>query len=444
MTEPHPFRPLVAVVAYHLGPDRVSRWPDGGYGVPGPYIAALRRAGARTAIISPGESGAAEEILEPFDGLVLVGGGDIDPARYGATAGSHVYGVEPERDAFEIELLLAADSMSMPALCICRGMQVMNVAYGGTLHQHLPGEPGLLEHGVPVDNTQSTHDVTPAPGSRLLGTTGVPTLACSSHHHQGIDRVGQGLVATGTSPDGLVEAIERVVDDPERDTWMLGVQWHPEDTADRDAAQQSLFDGLVNLAKWRGSRAAPGQSHGRTRDYGLVPYDEAWPGIFEREAALIREALGELAVRVDHIGSTSVPGLVAKPVVDIQVSVPRLVPRADFVDPLVSLGFSHMVDPIDAQQEYLTKGYDPEADPKVHVHVCGSGSEWERRHLAFRDWLRAHPADAQRYGRLKADLAGRHPNDIHSYVDDKTEFIRSIEALALSDTKAIGAPPAVP
>ena len=132
------------------------------------------------------------------------------------------------------------------------------------------------------------------------------------------------------------------------------------------------------------------------------------------------------------------------PVVDIQVSVPRLVPRADFVDPLVSLGFSHMVDPIDAQQEYLTKGYDPEADPKVHVHVCGSGSEWERRHLAFRDWLRAHPADAQRYGRLKADLAERHPNDIHSYVDDKTEFIRSIEALALSETKATGAPPAVP
>jgi putative glutamine amidotransferase len=241
----------VAVVAYHLQPGRVTRWPQGGYGVPGPYIEALRRAGARTAIISPGETGEAADILEPFDGLVLVGGGDVDPIRYGAAAGPMVYGVEPERDRFEIELLLAADAMRMPSLCICRGIQVMNIAYGGTLHQHLPDIPGMIEHGVPVADTQSTHEVTPAADSRLLGTTGVQTLSCSSHHHQGIDRLAEGLVATGTSPDGLIEAIERVVADPERDTWMLGVQWHPEDTAEHDPAQQSLFDELVNLARRR-------------------------------------------------------------------------------------------------------------------------------------------------------------------------------------------------
>jgi len=248
-------RPLVAVAAYHLGPDRVSRWPHGGYGVPGPYIEALRRAGARTAIISPGEAAEAAEVLEPFDGLVLVGGGDVDPTRYGATAGPDVYGVDHERDEFEIQLLLAADSMRIPVLCICRGMQVMNVAYGGTLYQHLPDIPGMLEHGVPVANTQSAHEVAAAADSRLLGTTGVLKLNCSSHHHQGIDRLGDGLVATGTSSDGLVEAIERDVADPERDTWMLGVQWHPEDTAETDPAQRSLFEGLVNVARFR--TAAP-------------------------------------------------------------------------------------------------------------------------------------------------------------------------------------------
>ena len=428
---PRPFRPLVAVVAYHLGPERVTRWPAGGYGVPGPYIAALRRGGARTAIISPGEDGQAREILEPFDGLLLVGGGDVDPARYGATAGAHVYGVEPERDSFEIELLLAADATGMPTLCICRGMQVMNVAYGGTLHQHLSDVSGLNEHGVPVAGTQTSHEVTPAPNSRLLGTTGVPSLTCSSHHHQGIDRLGEGLVATGSSPDGLVEAIERVVAHPERDTWMLGVQWHPEDTADHDVAQQALFEGLVNLARWRGSRAQPGQTHGRTRSYGLVPYDPAWPGLFDLRAEEIRRALGDIAVRVEHVGSTSVSGLAAKPVIDIQVSVQRLFPRAEYVEPLVALGYRHLVDPIDSQQEYLTKGYDPDRELKVHVHVCGAGTEWERRHLAFRDWLRTHPQDAERYERLKAELAERHPNDIFSYVQDKTEFIRSIESLAL-------------
>ena len=158
------YRPLVAVVAYHLADDRVARWPDGGYGVPAPYIDALRRSGARTAIVSPGEIGPPEEILEPYDGLLLVGGGDVDPARYGAVPDTeHNYGVEPDRDAFEIDLLLTAERMRIPVLCICRGMQVMNVAFGGTLAQHLPDRPGLLEHGVPLDGTETLHAVTPEP-----------------------------------------------------------------------------------------------------------------------------------------------------------------------------------------------------------------------------------------------------------------------------------------
>jgi putative glutamine amidotransferase len=245
------YRPLIAVVAYHLADDRVTRWPEGGYGVPRLYLDALRRAGARTAILAPGEEGALEEILEPFDGLLLVGGGDIDPARYGAGSSEHLYGIEPDRDEFEIELLHTADRIAMPTFCICRGMQVMNVAFGGTLHQHLPDVSGLIQHGVPVEGTLTIHDVAATPGSRLAAVTKSGSLASASHHHQGVDQLGDGLAATGRTEDGLIEAIERVVPDQQdpRATWMVGVQWHPEETAEHDPAQQSLFDALTQRAR---------------------------------------------------------------------------------------------------------------------------------------------------------------------------------------------------
>ena len=202
-------RPLVAAVAYHLGPGRCDALARGGYGVPAPYLDALRRAGARVAILAPGEQGAPRELLEPFDGLLLVGGGDVDPARYGGASDRHIYGVEPDRDELETELLRAAGRISLPALCICRGMQVMNVAFGGSLHPHLPDSPGTVEHGVPVADTRTLHEVRAEPGSLLQGVTGDDVLSCSSHHHQGVDRLGDGLVATGRSDDGLVEALER-------------------------------------------------------------------------------------------------------------------------------------------------------------------------------------------------------------------------------------------
>ncbi|MGZ4149078.1 MAG: gamma-glutamyl-gamma-aminobutyrate hydrolase family protein, partial [Actinomycetota bacterium] len=278
------YRPLIAVVAYHLGAGRVARWPAGGYGVPAPYLDALRHADARTAIVSPGEVGEPEELLAPFDGLLLVGGGDVHPARYGAEPDeAHNYGVEPDRDEFEIHLLLAAERMRMPVLCICRGMQVMNVAYGGTLTQHLPDVPGMLAHGVPTAGTESVHDVAVEPVSRLYAATKSSALSCSSHHHQGVDRVGDGLVVCGRSSDGLVEAIEREASFDDDDSWIIGVQWHPEDTAAKDPAQQALFDGLALLARVRGTKAEHG-GHGRTRDYEIVAYDAAWPGRFEDEA----------------------------------------------------------------------------------------------------------------------------------------------------------------
>ena len=426
------YRPLVALVGYHLADDRVARWPLGGFGVPAPFVDRLRAAGARTAILSPGEEGEPEELLAPFDGLVLVGGGDVEPTRYGAEPDrEHVYGVEPDRDELEIELLHAADRMALPTLCVCRGMQVMNVAFGGTLHQHLPEIPSLIEHGVPVANTQTMHDVRAARGSRLLATTGMDVLACSSHHHQGIDRVGDGLLATGWSGDRLVEAIERVVEDPYRGVWMLGVQWHPEDTARSDPAQQALFDALVLLAKWRGTRAKPGETHGRTHEYGLVEHDPGWAADFEEEAVRVRAALGDVALRVEHVGSTSVHGLAAKPVIDIQVSVKSLTPRAPIIAPLKAIGYEHAVDPIETEHEFLSKGHDGEAARKVHLHLCTAGSEWERRHLAFRDWLRAHPEDAGAYAHLKRELSAKHPRDIQAYVDGKTLFVESIEDRAV-------------
>ncbi|MGH2673076.1 MAG: gamma-glutamyl-gamma-aminobutyrate hydrolase family protein, partial [Actinomycetota bacterium] len=354
------YRPLIAVVAYHLADDRVPRWPHGGYGVPGPYLDCLRRTGARTAIVSPGEPASAQDVLEPFDGLLLVGGGDVDPRRYDQEPSEHVYGVEPDRDAFEIELLRAADAMGVPTLCVCRGMQVMNVAYGGTLVQHLPGTPGLLEHGVPVADTQSLHDVRTDPQSRLRATTGVERITCSSHHHQGVGRIGKGLRATGWSEDGLVEAIELEPDGDPDDRpyeagWMLGVQWHPEDTAERDPSQRMLFDALSNLARLRGSRARPGVRAGRGREFAIVEHDPSWASAFAEEAARIDAALGLVAVRIEHVGSTAVPGLAAKPVIDIQISVERMHPRDRFVDPLEELGYEFVPDPTDTEHEYFKK-----------------------------------------------------------------------------------------
>ena len=424
------YRPLIAVVAYHLGEDRVARWPEGGYGVPKLYLDALRRAGARTAILSPGEEGTPEEILDPFDGLLLVGGGDIDPARYGGGSNDHLYGIEPDRDEFELELVRAADRIALPTLCICRGLQVMNVAFGGSLHPHLPDVPGLIQHGVPIEGTLTIHEVDPAAGSRLAAVTKAGSLAAASHHHQGIDRLGDGLVATGRTEDGLIEAIERVVPDQQdpRATWMLGVQWHPEETAERDPSQQSIFDAIALLARIYGSRAKGGEREGRSRSFSIAPYDPAWPGLFEEESARIEAALGDQVTRIEHVGSTAVPGLGAKPVVDIQVSVRSMVPRTAYADALVQLGYRWALDPWTDEHEFFSR--DENGERAFHVHVCGQGTEWEQRHVSFRDWLRDHPHDATSYERLKRDLADRHPRDPYTYTDEKSAFIRAIEARA--------------
>ena len=153
-------------------------------------------------------------------------------------------------------------------------------------------------------------------------------------------------------------------------------------------------------------------------------------------AARIDAALGMIAVRIEHVGSTAVPGLAAKPIIDIQISVERMHPRDRFVDPLEGLGYEFVPDPTDTEHEYFKK--EIEGVRRHQIHVCPVGSEWERRHLAFRDHLRAHPDDAARYAELKRRLAAEHPNDILSYIDAKEPFVREIEARSLNAERVGG------
>jgi putative glutamine amidotransferase len=235
--------PEIGIVAYHLRPGRVTSWGVGGYGVPENYVDAVRRAGAHAALLLPGDERSPEELLDRFGALMLVGGGDVVPERYGQQAVDEIYGLEPDRDEFEITLLHRALERDVPTLCICRGMQVMNVAFGGDLVQHLPDDDRFMAHGVPTDAESLLHDVKLLAGSRIAEAAGAEVVSSSSHHHQGVDRLGEGLMATGWTEDGLVEAIET-----ERG-WIVGAQWHPEDTAASDPAQQGLFNALVRRAR---------------------------------------------------------------------------------------------------------------------------------------------------------------------------------------------------
>jgi putative glutamine amidotransferase len=241
--------PLIAVPAYLVKTGRVKGWATSAVATPETYLAALRRAGAHGAVVMPDELGGAEagQLLERFDGLLLIGGGDLDPETYGQSREREVYGVLARRDGFELPLAQAAIARATPTLAICRGHQVLNVALGGTLDQHLA--PGTVPHGVPgVAGGSSRHDVRVHAGSRLASALGATSAAVSSQHHQAIDELGADLEAVAWADDGVVEGIELTLPDH----WVIGVQWHPEDTAGTDAVQQRLFDAFVGEAARRG------------------------------------------------------------------------------------------------------------------------------------------------------------------------------------------------
>jgi len=202
------------------------------------YVEAVHRAGGRAILIPPAEHGV-DEVLDAIDGLMLTGGADIEPSRYGAAAHAETAGVQPYRDAAELLLVAGALERDLPLLAICRGMQVLNVASGGDLLQHLPESTGSMRHREVV-GVFSDHDVEIAPGSHLEMALG-RRAPVRSHHHQAPGGVGAGLVPVAWAEDGTVEALEA----PER-SFALGVQWHPEEGED-----PALFRALVAEAAAR-------------------------------------------------------------------------------------------------------------------------------------------------------------------------------------------------
>lgn len=230
---------LIAVAGRMLEPRQGVPHSDHAVAAPARYILALHRAGGHEAVLHPVQvdQSEARKRLSRFDGLLLLGGGDIDPSLYGEEALPEVAGIHADRDVFELSLVGAALDLGMPILAVCRGMQVLNVALGGSLHQHIPG------HGTTSDWV--THDVEIEAGSLLADVVGSTRIECRSTHHQALKQIGDGLKETGWSEDRTIEAVEM------SEGWVLGVQWHPELTAADDPAQQRLFDALVEKAAVR-------------------------------------------------------------------------------------------------------------------------------------------------------------------------------------------------
>jgi putative glutamine amidotransferase len=214
------------------------------------YTRALEAAGLTPLVVPPlVDLANAAAVIAAVDGLVLTGGEDIDPARYGAPPHRALGAVVAERDATELALVAAARLSATPVLAICRGIQLLNVALGGTLVQDLPSErPSEVSHAPEDARSRRTHVVSVAEGSRLAQAMGAAHITVNSSHHQAVDRVATGLRATGTAPDGVVEGVE-TADDA---WWVLGVQWHPEELTDTpEAWDRDLFAAFAAIARSR-------------------------------------------------------------------------------------------------------------------------------------------------------------------------------------------------
>ncbi|MFF5446682.1 gamma-glutamyl-gamma-aminobutyrate hydrolase family protein [Streptomyces sp. NPDC012888] len=208
-------RPLIGITTYVEASTRYGVWDVPTVLTPTGYHRLVQASGGAAVLLPPDEPEAAGEVLSRVDGLVIAGGPDVDPAHYGAARDPRTGPAATERDAWELALIRAALESGTPLLGICRGMQALNVALGGTLIQHIDGHsagPGIMSH----------HPVRPVPGTRYAALvpeeSQVPT-----YHHQAVDRLGRGLVASAHAVDGTVEAVELP-----GAAWVLGVQWHPE------------------------------------------------------------------------------------------------------------------------------------------------------------------------------------------------------------------------
>jgi putative glutamine amidotransferase len=227
-------KPVVGITSYA---EEVTwgAWVEEAALVPLSYVRAIERAGGRPLVIPPSD-GAIEETLSVLDGILFSGGSDLDPALYDADAHPETQGVHEARDRAEMALLTAALERDMPVLAVCRGSQVLNVARGGDLVQHLPEVLGHEEHKH-TPGQYSDHDVTLESDTRVGEILG-DRAPVKSHHHQGFGRIGEGLREAGYAEDGTVEALE----DPSK-RFAVGVLWHPEEGED-----MALFEALVEQA----------------------------------------------------------------------------------------------------------------------------------------------------------------------------------------------------
>jgi putative glutamine amidotransferase len=225
-------KPLIGITTY-VEPAAWGHWHVEAALIPYDYVRAVERAGGRAVLVPPDADGIAE-VLDALDGLIFSGGNDMEPDVYGADRHDATRGTNPERDRGELALLEAALARDLPVLAICRGFEVLNVARGGDLVQHLPDLVGHEEHRE-VAGEYSEHAVRVDPSSRIGGVRG-PVM---SHHHQALGRVGDGLREIAWAEDGTVEGIE----DPEK-PFVVGVLWHPEAGED-----QRLFEQLVEAAR---------------------------------------------------------------------------------------------------------------------------------------------------------------------------------------------------
>ncbi len=217
--------------------------------LPQQYFDAVTASGGIAVLLppQPDPDAAAPAVLDGLDGLILTGGLDVQPELYGAQRHPLTDPARPDRDAWEIALFHGAEARRMPVLAICRGLQLVNVAKGGTLHQHLPEALGTERYRI-GGGVFATNAVTVDDDSRLAGMVGAGTLDVHSYHHQAIDRLGDGLVVSARTDDGLVQAVEA-----EGEQYLVGVQWHPEENAE----DRRLFAGLVGEASvYRSSRDA--------------------------------------------------------------------------------------------------------------------------------------------------------------------------------------------
>jgi putative glutamine amidotransferase len=208
------------------------------------YARAVDAAGGLPVVLPPVALENVPALVQRLDGVCLSGGPDLDPETYAERPHPELGPIEPDLDRFELELARQADARGLPILAICRGMQALNVARGGSLHQHLPDRPGVtIDHRQREPGDRAVHDVTVAAGSRLARLLGMRAAAVNSFHHQGVHRIGNGLRAVAWSSDGVIEGIEA----PARD-FAVGVQWHAENLVAR-REHASLFRGLVDAAE---------------------------------------------------------------------------------------------------------------------------------------------------------------------------------------------------